>query len=191
MVIVGIDFGAKRSGKTALAIQDGSSIRLYQSTNKQDSDAFILEHLQDLKPGLIGIDAPLSLPGVYSDIPGCSDYHYRAADREAGAMSPMFLGGLTARAMSLTQVLKSRGWEVVETYPAMQARRLKLYIHFYKKTNEALATCTTMIQRELNEPVIPENWHQFDALLAFIGANRYRASTHNSLGNNTEGVIVY
>jgi len=191
MAIIGIDFGAKKSGNTALALQDGGSLKLFQSAPKQDSDAFILEHLKGLKPGLIGIDAPLSLPGVYRGISGCSDYHYRAADREVRAMSPMFLGGLTARAMSLTQTLRTSGWEVIETYPAMQARRLKLDSHSYKKNNDALAHCATRVQRELNHPITPQNWHQLDALLAYIGAYRFRAGKHKTIGNHPEGVIVY
>ena len=84
-----------------------------------DADAFIHSEAIHLKPRMIFIDAPLSLPGIYWLGNGFRDHFFRQCDKEMNAMSPMFLGGLTARAMRLKAELKSTGCKIIETYPRM------------------------------------------------------------------------
>ncbi len=96
---VGIDYGAKLAGTTAISFVENNQIKTVQSVRKQNADTFCLDWISRLKPDFIMIDAPLSLPLAYFG--KGDDYFYRQADRELKAMSPLFLGGLTARAMRL------------------------------------------------------------------------------------------
>lgn len=197
--LYGIDYGAKLAGTTVVAYSEGSEVRFCASAKKQDADRFLLDFFAHRPPGKIFIDAPLSLPEVYctgtenlqeGKIP---DFHYRACDRELGAMSPMFLGGLTARAMRLAFHLRKQGWEVHETYPGALARMCGLQELGYKKSREGIAQCLERL-RERNEFLpemqeIPGTWHQLDALLAFLSACRADRGEANACGE--EGALIW
>jgi predicted nuclease with RNAse H fold len=102
----GIDYGTKLSGNTALTYQDNTGIQVLQCPKNTDADQWIITQVTHLNLEIIYLDAPLSLPGGFL---GYNDqFHYRASDLELGAMSPMFLGGLTARAISLTKRLEKQ-----------------------------------------------------------------------------------
>ena len=110
---IGIDYGAKLSGNTAVVWEEKGGLFCTQSAKGKDTDKWLGELIYSLQPEDIFIDAPLSLPAVYSH--SGSDYFYRRCDRECKAMSPMFIGGLTARAMRLKDTLSEFNWH--ETYP--------------------------------------------------------------------------
>ena len=43
----------------------------------KDADVFIYNAANHFKPEVIFMNAPLSIPGAFSKIKGCSDFHYR------------------------------------------------------------------------------------------------------------------
>ena len=96
-VVFGIDFGSKLSGNTAIALFERGKIYFMSVDQDVDADDFILKAAEHFKPEIIFLDAPLSLPGKYMGLDGFDNYHFRKADLELRAMSPMFLGGLTKR----------------------------------------------------------------------------------------------
>lgn len=165
-----------------------------QTAKSQDADAFLLDAFQTFKPSLVCIDAPLSLPGVYRNPAQYADYFYRTGDRQLQAMSPMFLGGLTARAMQLKAALFQSGIAVYETYPAAQARRMQLIQLGYKKEKVHIPMVIEEIKRQTGLTSIDagnlQNWHQVDALLALIGAIRFYHHAHETYGEEAEGVII-
>lgn len=193
--IAGIDYGSKLAGTTVIAWQDTpDAIQLVASAKKQDADQLILDWAQAHRPQYIFIDAPLSLPGVYSAPDRYSDYFYRAGDRELHAMSPMFLGGLTARAMQLKNALHEIGITVLEVYPARLADALALDRSHYKKamahipdiSAKVLAAWPGAVPQVPNLPT----WHHVDALLALLSGCRYVQNQHQSYGDPAEGVII-
>ena len=134
-MIIGIDYGAKMAGTTVIArMYEHNKVDFHASIKNQDADQFVAGFISNNEDiWLAYIDAPLSLPRVYSqDVPD-GNYFYREADKATGAMSPMFLGGLTARAMRLSVELTKLGVKVVETYPSKLADVLKLKEKNYKK----------------------------------------------------------
>ena len=194
-LIGGVDYGSKMAGTTAVVLGDTRTRRLtlYGSLAGQDADSFLLKIAEAHRPQVLCIDAPLSLPGVYTRLPGCDDYFYRNADKLLRAMSPMFLGGLTARAMRLATQLTGLSVKVCETYPAAQARRLGLDSWGYKTKTEAIAPVVAQIA-----DVLPDwdanaaqwrTWHHVDALLAWLGAWRLETQSAECFGDETEGVI--
>ena len=168
-------------------------VRFKSSKHQEDADKFISELLLVLKPELVFLDAPLSLPGKYVDREQYDDYFYRAADKELGAMSPMFLGGLTARAMKLRDYLEKAGMKVFETYPSYKAKLLELPKDKYKKDEKHILELAQSVAKKfeinINFDQI-ENWHYFDALLAFVAGVRYVKNNHQIFGNEKEGLIV-
>ena len=174
-MIVGIDYGSKMAGTTVIArMYEHNKVDLQASAKNQDADKFIsdfMEANQDI--WLAYIDAPLSLPIAYKSLNGSNDYFYRQADRITGAMSPMFLGGLTARAMQLKEQISKKGIKVVETYPAKLAEVLSFKDEGYKKGKENINALCDRLKAESdfefkNEDVL--SWHHFDALLCLYSA---------------------
>lgn len=193
-LICGIDYGSKLAGTTVLAAGNLSSkiVSFHESKPRQDADAFLWKTIAYLQPGLVGIDAPLSLPGVYTGLSGCSDYFYRIADKSLQAMSPMFLGGLTARAMQLTSRLKQSGITVLETYPSAQAQRMHLRDSGYKKSVPAIGEVLEKIRILFSEWQFTgcTTWHHVDALLALLAMYRFTQGIHERFGSEPEGLIV-
>jgi predicted nuclease with RNAse H fold len=191
----GIDYGKQYAGNTVICYRKSQNYIFEQVQKKVHTDKYILEKNRQKKPGYIFIDAPLSLPAVYSH-PGTysKDYFYRKCDRELGAMSPMFLGGLTARAIKLRDELKTLGIKVLETYPGQLAQHFKLKNEGYKKNRKNIQPCIEMITQKLEGTVDPHevvSWHHFDALLCCLSAERYFKGEAKIHGDEKEGVIVF
>lgn len=182
---IALDYGSKLAGTTAVCFEKNKRLHLLQSAKKQNADEWLRRLIAEKKPDAVYIDAPLSLPGVYRGIG--SDYFYRAGDRAVGAMSPMFLGGLTARAMQL----RAAFYEIpfFEIYPAQLRRTLLPQAAFYKKSN--LSGFGEMLAELLPIPWVqpPENWHQADAVLAWLSGWRCMNGEALSFGEPAEGLI--
>ncbi len=185
MVHAGIDFGAKRSGKTVVCLRREGQWIIEQSKKDADADIFVEELIDQFDIKDIYIDAPLSLPAVYQSGQG-DDYFYRQADRQASAMSPMFLGGLTARAIRLKDAWARQGRQVFESYPAGLVREYQLGKPYKKDIDQFLALLEPLLGMQMPEV---KNWHQADALLAWITGWRATRDNHICLGDPSEGII--
>ncbi|NUO02532.1 MAG: DUF429 domain-containing protein [Saprospiraceae bacterium] len=190
-MIAGIDYGAKLAGTPVVAWMQDGRIQFASCLKGKDADAFIFSWTLQHRPQKVFIDAPLSLPGKYSGLAGCSDYFYRDADKQLQAMSPMFLGGLTARAMQLAARLREEGVDVVETYPAYLSRLLSLNELGYKKEKNAIGGVARVLSAQFSFaiPDLPD-WHHIDALLALLSGLRHACGGALSFGRVEEGVIV-
>lgn len=191
--LVGVDYGSKLAGTTVMAYsQDREELRFLASRKGEDSDVFLQKLLAGLRPERVFIDAPLSLPGVYRALPGYTNYFYREADRKLKAMSPMFLGGLTARAMQLSTALEKENIHFLEVYPAALARHLGMPSQGYKKQKEAFFTLKEQLMEKyhLKFPEgMPYSWHYFDALLAFLSGLRFERQIVMVEGDEAEGLV--
>jgi predicted nuclease with RNAse H fold len=200
MIMVGIDLGSQLAGTTALAVLDGDEVVIRQSEKGKSADDFIQNQLKELSVGsLVGIDAPLSLPEVYIkealDLTEEPDFHYRECDKKVKAMSPMFLGGLTARAMKLAHHLQQKGLKIFEIYPKMVFQNSIQNREGYKKkwnrnlAEEWLSELEAKHGFKLQSGL--ENWHQFDAVLALTATLRIYSGEAEKVGDENEGVIYF
>jgi len=183
------------AGTTVIArMYDHNKVDFFASAKNQDADQFIKDFIASNEDvWLAYLDAPLSLPKVYSTADSDSSYFYREADKATGAMSPMFLGGLTARAMKLSVELTKLGVKVVETYPSKLADVLKLKEKEYKKDRHQIAALCEELKEVSgfmfdNEKV--ETWHHFDSLLCLYSAKRYEMQAAMVFGDTEEGTIT-
>jgi uncharacterized protein len=103
----------------------------------------------------------------------------------------MFLGGLTARAMKLAHTLLANQIQVLETYPKWHALRIGLLDFGYKSGVENIQRCTEVILPEIGIDLHrePESWHELDALLALVTAQRFDKGEHSVVGEHEEGLI--
>lgn len=182
-LLAGVDFGSKLAGTTCLCYWQKGSLQIVQSQVKKDADAFLREQVARLGTQVVFLDAPLSLPQVYSG--SGDDFFYRQADRDLRAMSPLFLGGLTARAMQLRHQLAPVRF--LEVYPAALVRTQKLE-GFYKRD---LARFRAALRHALPQTDIPvfENWHQADSVLAWWSGWRWQGGQALSFGDAREGQV--
>lgn len=189
---IGVDYGSKLAGTTVVACWDGEKLSFFSSEKKKDADAWLEKLLPELSAKAVFFDAPLSLPGVFRNMEGYDDYFYRKADRALAAMSPMFLGGLTARAMRLKASLSKLGIVFTESYPGWQARRLELKAIGYKGKLGKIPAVLEKLQTEFPFPLPPTlpNWHHVDALLALLGSLRFESGEAEVFGDEAEGVVV-
>jgi predicted nuclease with RNAse H fold len=191
---MGVDYGAKEAGTTAAAMLVQGQLLVWQCTTGQDADRWLMELVQEVRPKVIYIDAPLTLPKVYVQgiHSSSSDYFYRQADREVQAMSPMFIGGLTARAIKLRAQLAEQGVAVLETYPSALVKKVLPQLHGYKNDQNALSGYTEALLRLLPFKLqeMPQNWHQFDALLAWFSGYRHQQGQSVLYGEAQEGRII-
>jgi len=193
-MIIGVDYGSKLAGTTVIAYNMGDGIRLDRSKKNQDADQMIIDFVAEYNPQVIGIDAPLSLPGVYTGLVGFEDYHYRACDKALKAMSPMFLGGLTARAMKLRSSIEKGGAKVLEVYPVMTGKALGLTAFGYRKKDVDYGAILAKMQVEGYEMVSDgsvNTSHDLDAILALHALDRVGSANEKRIGSPEEGVIYY
>ncbi|MBO3698554.1 DUF429 domain-containing protein [Roseivirga sp. E12] len=191
---IGIDFGSKLAGTTVIAYQKDGLIYFEKSIKNQDADQMIIEFVREQKPQMVGIDAPLSLPGVYTNLKGYEDYHYRLCDKELKAMSPMFLGGLTARAIKLKDQLSVEGVQVFETYPVQTGGGLGLKEFGYRsKASDYNAMLQVLGKRgfQLAPESKVETSHDLDSVLALMAIHNMSTANEKRSGDPNEGLIFY
>tara|TARA_R110000850_G_scaffold177569_2_gene303414 strand:+ start:852 stop:1448 length:597 start_codon:yes stop_codon:yes gene_type:complete len=192
--LFGIDYGSKLTGNTVIAIFQKMKIFFLDVDKGVDADAFILNAADYFSPNKIFIDAPLTLPGVYTKVKGCNDFHFRQADLDLGAMSPMFLGGFAARAIELKTTLEKKSIEIFETYPRILATHFNLKTKGYKGSVLALKDCRDEIVSHFSTSIqLPKNeittWHHLDALLALMSALNHAQGEGKVYGLKEEGLI--
>ena len=104
-------------------------------------------------------------------------------------MSPMFLGGLTARAMKLKHELSNEERSFIEIYPSIRGKAINKEV--YKKDKLNIGSYLAILLDSVNEEFVdpPKNWHQIDAVLAWLIGRDYEAGTATSHGIKEEGLI--
>jgi len=184
---IGVDYGSKLAGTTAICYDKGDGLTFLQSEKKLDADAFLIQVINELGPSEIFFDAPLSLPAAYFG--KGDDFFYRKCDKETKAMSPMFLGGLTARAMKLAAQFPKVTFR--ESYPSYLIKIVWNYKDLYTKKetyNNRLAD-QLISDYKLEMKQTPVNWHQLDALACWLSGLRYQEGSVVKLGDEEEGLI--
>lgn len=185
---IGIDFGARTAGNTVVCERRGSLFRFHRCAKDEDGDTWLRACVEELRPNSIYIDAPLSLPDAYFG--RGTDHFFRMADRQSKGMSPMFLGGLTARAIALSKEWRKLGIAVHEAYPAALIRQewdmLKV-ISGRTIPKHKLRIMAGMVQLP---PPDPADRHEADAWLCWVIGERHRSGRATIFGREEEGLII-
>lgn len=191
----GIDYGSKLAGTTAICFEKSKQLYVLQSIKKKDADTFVRQQINDLKPTHVFLDAPLSLPQIYvqpNKDNTTPDFFFRSCDKSLRAMSPMFLGGLTARAMKLSYQYLNSNVLFFETYPSFLVKTLFPETIIYKKKTVEIKSFIELLQPSLPFQLgtLPTNWHQVDAILAWLSGHRFLQGIAQQVGEKSEGIII-
>lgn len=185
---LGIDFGAQQAGTTVICFRERGLFRFERSVKGEETDPWLEEMIQRLRPAAVYMDAPLSLPGAYFG--KGSDWFYRHADRLARGMSPMFLGGLTARAMRLSGHWRSMGIAVHEAYPSALIRTEWDFLKIPVGRAIPPHKIRLMAGMFMLPPPSPKDRHEADAWLCWLIGHRHQQGQAHVFGEASEGVIL-
>lgn len=218
--VAGLDLAAGR-GVTALAtlsLGDDSAFQYLSEEQLQlTTDEDILHALGRLRPHVLAIDAPLSLPRAVAaalwahdgDTPTRGSPYTRDAERDpiwpSIGVRPFpvsFLGGLTFRALVLAARLRAAQPEIaiIETFPTATFRILGLGADAQegRRPGKATPAARDALQRRLADciPGVPSPDEQLldadslDAIGAAIGALAFDRGKYRAVGDPTEGQII-
>jgi predicted nuclease with RNAse H fold len=156
------------------------------------SDEEILSSALTYQPGVVAVDAPLSLPRGRKDIEDRSGPHFRKCDRQLLAMSikffPVTIGpmrSLTRRGMRVKELLESRGFRVIEVYPGGAQDVLGV-----PRKGKGLASLRRGLRRlGVRGLSRGASDHELDAAFAAIVGLEYLQGKAVALGDPEEGLI--
>jgi len=120
MLIVGLDLAGVETRPTGLCVLKG----MKAETCLVYKDDEILKSVEESKPAIVAIDAPLSLPAGRKTIEQRANVHLRECDKELLRRGikffPVTLGPmrkLTSRGINLRRTLEDKHFRVIEVYP--------------------------------------------------------------------------
>ncbi|MGB9200020.1 DUF429 domain-containing protein [Methanobacterium sp.] len=182
MIILGIDLAGKKENPSGVAILNGNNMKLF--TIYYDDE--ILDLINRLKPDVIVIDAPLSLPKgrccLEKDCKCAVGGHFRQAERDIrqyGRVLPLTFMGmkmLTLRGVKLSNEIKKQ-YMVLESHPHTTLKILK-FKDPYSGLNQYFNISSEATEHELD-----------GGILALTGLF-YLKNCYNELGDPEEGTIV-
>ncbi len=120
MSIVGLDLAGVESRPTGFCILKD----MKAETLLVHDDEAVLKRIEESKPKIVAIDAPLSLPAGRESIEQRTNVHLRECDKELLRRGikffPITLGPmrkLTNRGINLRRILENKHFRVIEVYP--------------------------------------------------------------------------
>ena len=192
--VVGIDLSGSERKASGWAFLDGESV----TTRRVFSDDELIERTVASRPALVSIDSPLSLPGGVTS----TDQRrkaglpiYRACELALKRMGiSVFwcllpsMEQLTLRGMRLTKMLRSRGLEVIESYPG--AAQDLLGIPRKGTSLEELRWGLRRLGVEGQFMSTKVSHDEVDAITSAIVGVYYLAGEHIALGNSAEDYLI-
>lgn len=179
-IIIGIDLAGKETNPTGVAIWKNKRVEtclVYKNSE-------ILEILLHVKPTIVAIDAPLSLPKN-----GILRKADRALIKKGYRVFPPGLRAmktLTLRASELNKLITEKGIKTIEVHPTSTRKALKMPAKDWKAIQA--------IFRRLGVEGIPEDHtltpHEIDAITAALTAHLHMLGLTEAVGDHEEGFII-
>jgi predicted nuclease with RNAse H fold len=189
MKILGIDLAGSEKRKTGICIlnekMEANCFCLFK-------DKEILDLIEKVKPDLIAIDAPLSLPRGRKNLKKKSKIHFRECDKELWKFGikffPITLGPmrkLTERGIKLRKILEKK-YKVIEVYPGATQDILKIPRKQggLKKLKRGLEKLGIKILKK------NPNGDELDAITSAFTGFLYLKGKYIAIGDKKEGQII-
>jgi len=189
MQIIGLDLAGVESRPSGFCVLDGMRAEAFVVY----TDEKIIQRIEEVKPSLIAIDAPLSLPPGRKTIEERTGVHLRECDKELLRRRikffPITLGPmrkLTKRGIKLRKLLESRGFRVIEVYPGGAQDILEI-----PRKQEGLEKLRKGLQRlaieGLNEGMSD---HELDAVTCAYVGKLFLEGKSETLGDPDKGIVM-
>lgn len=174
---VGIDLASHPKNPTGWACLQGNSV----GTKELFTDEEVLAETLKVKPNVVAIDAPLTLPNKAT----------RKADRDMHrhgyhVLPPRFpaMKALTYRGIELARKIPAGRTEVIEVHPASTRRALSMPIRDWKEIQRIFVEMGIRISGK------PLTSHKIDAITAALTAYFHSKGDEEKIGDDVEGYIV-
>ncbi|MEM2975459.1 MAG: DUF429 domain-containing protein [Candidatus Bathyarchaeia archaeon] len=180
IVVIGIDLAAKETNPSGWAVLKKKAVQtchLYHDTE-------IIECSVRLRPTVIAVDAPLSLP-----IHGAMRFADKEMRRHGYSVFPPAFAAmkkLTLRAMKLADAFRLRGFSVIEIHPLSTRKALSMPLKEWGK----IQTVFTHIGLGGDIKTRMLSAHEIDAVTAAITGYLHQIGETEQIGDDVEGVIV-
>ncbi|MEM3781332.1 MAG: DUF429 domain-containing protein [Candidatus Micrarchaeaceae archaeon] len=195
MLIIGLDLAGSELRPTGFCKLSVKGSVSEATTKVLYSNSEILDELLALepKPGVVSIDAPLSIPKGRRSISDRRGPHFRACDLELMSMHikffPITLGPmrmLTKRGMLLKEKLEKLGLRVIESFPGGAQDLLGI-----PRKQEGLARLRRELVRMGIEGIgVHATGDELDAATCALIGKYYLEGNYISLGNREEGLLI-
>lgn len=192
MRVVGIDLAGSEKQVTGFCALDED---LNCKTLALHSDKEIIEETLEANPGVISIDAPLSLPIGRKTLGQKEGPHLRVCDKELQRMKikffPITLGPmrkLTKRGMKLKNCFEGKGLRVIESFPGAVQDMLNM-----PRKQEGLEKLRkALIKYGFKGDVHKEKitGDELDAICSALVGKMYLENSYLAIGNPKEGLII-
>jgi len=189
MHVIGIDLAGSEKRQTGFCILDG--MKAYTSVLYTDEE--IIDKIEEVRPDIIAIDAPLSLPEGRKSIEDRTNVHLRECDKELLKRRikffPITLGPmrkLTQRGIELKKILESKGFRVIEVYPggAQDVLKIPRKQRGLDKLKEGLKMLKiTGLTKEMND-------HELDAVTSAFVGKLFLEKKSEILGDQKIGIVM-
>jgi predicted nuclease with RNAse H fold len=189
-LVVGVDLAGSPRRNTGICLLKGMTVASFATLH---ADEEVLAFIDEARPDLVAIDAPLSLPPGRRSIEDRRGEHFRSCDRELLKRRirffPITLGpmrSLTTRGIRLKETLVQRGYEVIEIYPGAAQDLWKIP----RKQGGLLKLRRGLEKLGLKKLARGMNGDELDAVTGALVGRLYLQGKAEVLGNFDEGAIV-
>jgi uncharacterized protein len=189
-LVVGVDLAGSPRRNTGICLLKGMTVASLATLR---ADEEILAFIDQARPDLVAIDAPLSLPPGRKSIEDRSGEHFRSCDRELLKRGirffPITLGpmrSLTTRGIRLKEALVQRGYEVIEIYPGAAQDLWKIA----RKQGGLLKLRRGLEKLGLKKLAKGMNGDELDAVTGALVGRLYLQGKAEVLGSVSHGAIV-
>ena len=187
--VVGIDLAGSEKRETGFCVLEGANC----FTKILHTDKEIVSEVEKVKPAVIAIDAPLSLPKGRKGINDKTGPHFRKCDLELKKMKikffPITLGPmrkLTERGMKLKKMLEKMGYKVIETYPGA-AQDIWKIPRKQKGTEKLRRGLRKLGIRGIKKDATGD---ELDAITCAVVARDYLKGKFIEIGDKKEGTMI-
>jgi len=188
MISIGVDLAGSTRRPTGLCSLNDKLVAKY-STVYEDSE--IIKFIEDVKPNVVAIDAPLSLPKGRKSINDRTGPHLRKCDEELLKLKikffPITLGPmrkLTERGIRLANELKAIGFKVIEVYPGAAQDILSI-----SRKSDLNSLRKGLSKLKIKGEIEKANEHELDAITAALVGLMFLESKAVALGDPEEGLL--
>lgn len=190
MKIVGIDLAGVETRPSGFCVLDE---KMNTETHILYSDKEIIKEVERIRPRVVAVDAPLSMPKGRTSLKRRSKIHLRECDRELLRMKikffPITLGPmrkLTERGIKLKKILEWKGFSVIEVYPggAQDVLKIKRKQNGLEKLKSGLKNIGVKNLRDCM------SGDELDAMTCAVVGKFYVENNFTALGVPEEGLII-
>ncbi|MBO3763428.1 MAG: DUF429 domain-containing protein [Thermoproteota archaeon] len=188
MISIGVDLAGSPKRPTGLCSLDNELVAKF-TTVYENSE--IVKFIEEIKPSIVAIDAPLSLPKGRKSINDRTGPHLRQCDKELLKLKikffPVTLGPmrkLTERGIILADELRTKGFKVIEVYPGAAQDILSI-----SRKSNLNSLRNGLIKLKIKGEIEKANEHELDAITAALVGLMFLESKVVALGDPGEGLL--